>query len=214
MKFEELEFGEKREKEIRWQAIERSVDDTEDKLGKGVDEKIKSAVVALRASGFSTTGSCEGHSDRAYPWPWVDVESPLAEKLLSDKRYNELKNKARGVRGGEASITEEEKQEYGKLVAAQIEENEKEYQRLAAAVDEFYRSRSEEQLKKTVRLGIKKGPWNQSRVEPEGMPEQIKPQEIQKLWSDKEKLEKLELYRQEMERFSEFLKDRFFGQKI
>lgn len=214
MKFEELRSGENEEKEKVWQAIEQAVEGIKDTLGKGIDEKIKSAVVALRANGFSTTGSCEGHSDRAYPWPWVDVESPLAEKLLSDRCYNELKDKARSVRKDEEAITGEEKQEYGKLVTAQIEENEKEYQRLMAILDEFYKSQTEEELREVVRLMIEKGPWNQSRVQPEGVPERMKPEEIQKLWSDKEKLEKLASYRKEMERFSEFLKGKFFGQKI
>lgn len=214
MKFEELESGEKREKEIRWQTIEQSIEGIKDKLGKGIDEKIKPIVVALRASGFSTTGSCEGHSDRGYPWPWVDVESPLAEKLLNDHRYYELKEKARAMNKRTLTMTEAEQKEYSGLVEAQIEKNEKEYQRIVAILDEFYKSQSEEQLKETVRLGIRKGPWNQSRVQPDGMPEWTKSQEIQKLWSDKEKLEKLELYRQEMKRFSEFLKERFFSQKI
>ncbi|MDI6734462.1 MAG: hypothetical protein QMD50_03190 [Patescibacteria group bacterium] len=122
MKFEELKFEGKEEKEIEWQAIEQSVENIKDKLGMGIDKNIKQTVVALKANGFGTTGSCEGHLDRALPYPWIDVESQLSEKLLNDHHYNELKEKARAARKGTAAMTETERKEYTNLVEVQIAE--------------------------------------------------------------------------------------------
>jgi hypothetical protein len=44
-----------------------------DKLGLGIDEGIFDPVVALRAHGFNTTASCEGHLRWGKPAPWVDI---------------------------------------------------------------------------------------------------------------------------------------------
>jgi len=89
-------------KEKEWLAIQSQVEEINDGLGKGIDESIKQSVIAIKANGFGTTGSCEGHLDRALPYPWVDVESTLAESNLSNPRYQELKEKARlDYKGGE-----------------------------------------------------------------------------------------------------------------
>ncbi len=45
-----------------------------DGLGHPVDEKIQSLVAALRMWGVSTTGSCAGHSEYVFSFPWIDVE--------------------------------------------------------------------------------------------------------------------------------------------
>lgn len=53
-----------------------------DKLGKTIDEGIRLTVAALRAHGFTTSQSCEGHLDRKTIGPWVDIESSKAQDLL------------------------------------------------------------------------------------------------------------------------------------
>lgn len=206
MKFESN--NEKRDKEKKWREIEFELETTIDKLGKRIDEEIKFAIISLKVNGFGTTGSCSGHVNRAVPYPWVAVESQLAEQHLYDPRYIELKTKARAAwrkEGEELSKVEQE--EYKRLVQTEIEENEKSFQRLTSLLEEFYKNDNRDNQ---VRLTIDKGPWNQSRLQPEGMPERMKPAEIQKLWSQEEITKNLELFRQEMDRFATFLKKKFF----
>ena len=50
-----------------------AVDTLTDVLGMPVDQGIREIVAALRLAGFSTTGSCEGHLNRALQYPWVDI---------------------------------------------------------------------------------------------------------------------------------------------
>lgn len=54
----------------------REVDQITDGLNMPVDEGIKKAVIALRMWGFPTDGSCEGHLQRALPYPWIDIYAP------------------------------------------------------------------------------------------------------------------------------------------
>lgn len=81
-------------------AIEEEVNNLADDLDEPVDEKIKRIVVALRYSGFNTTGSCEGHLDHGFPYPWVEIryddkkfsrsERKRLKKLL--KTFHETRN--------------------------------------------------------------------------------------------------------------------------
>lgn len=213
MKFE---FQEKiDEKQSKWQQIGHEVENIKDKLGKDIDENIKFSVISLKANNFGTTGSCEGHIDSAYPWPWIDVESPLSENLLSNQRYRELGAKSRASRKGGDAMLKEDNQELESLIKKQKQENGKEYQRLQGLLAEFYALQSKQNndnLANSSKLGIIKGPWNQSRLQPLEVPD-LRPQEAQGLWSDEEKEQKLILYRQEINRFSEFLKNKFFDKK-
>jgi len=196
-------------KEKEWLSTQRQVEDIKDSLGKGIDETIKQSVVSIKVNGFGTTGSCEGHLDRALPFPWVDVESSLAENNLSNPRYQELKEKARKDFKGEKTMSEEEKEEYGNMVKAQIEANLAEHERFMDLLDDFYKSSNEE----VSRLTIKKGPWNQSRLQPVDVTEE-RAEEIQETLSHittEEKERKLELYRSEMNRFAAFLKNEFLN---
>jgi hypothetical protein len=53
--------------------VTKEVDLLVDGLGKDIDEKIKPTVIAFRLWGLPTFMSCEGHMDRALPYPWIDV---------------------------------------------------------------------------------------------------------------------------------------------
>ncbi len=39
----------------------------------GIDENIKTAVYNFDSAGLITTGSCEGHADKSSPVPWIHV---------------------------------------------------------------------------------------------------------------------------------------------
>src|ERR1035437_6045436 len=56
-----------------WAQYSAEVDHLVDSLGKEIDPNIKDTVTALRALGFHTNASCEGHLDRGLKAPWVDV---------------------------------------------------------------------------------------------------------------------------------------------
>jgi hypothetical protein len=75
------------EKEVLWRKVAEGVEKITDGLGMEIDPYIKDTVIALNVLGFITTGSCEGHLDRALPFPWIDVGTLLDE----DKRYQYLK---------------------------------------------------------------------------------------------------------------------------
>ncbi len=215
-KQEEL-FGDQEEeaekKEKRWSEIKQEVDRVKDRLGTPVDEGIKESVVALKANGFGTTGSCEGHLDSGRGYPWILVESPLAESLDRDARYNKLQEKARHAQKEEGEpLTAAERDEVRKLVEAQIEANEKEYGRLSRLLEEFYKSSREHGRKYPARLVIEKGPWNQSWLVPEGVHHiGRRAQREPDPRSRATKFKALALYKGEMERFTKFLRGRFFG---
>jgi hypothetical protein len=47
-----------------------------DNLGCGIDAGIRDIVVRFNALNLETDASCEGHTDRALPYPWLDFPSP------------------------------------------------------------------------------------------------------------------------------------------
>jgi hypothetical protein len=202
-----------KEKEEKWVQMEQKVERIGDKLGFGIDKEIKFPVISLKVNGFGTTGSCEGHLDRAYPWPWVQVESNFAEELLSNPEYLSLKERFKIARKNKETLTEDENTRLSELFQKQIAENEKTYLALFSLLEEYYSDINEE---KAVRLGIQKGPWNQSQLQPENMP-RGKVEDVQRIWgenlNEEEKIKKLQQYRKEMNQFAEFLKQKFFKEE-
>ncbi len=77
-----------------WIETRQEVSQLTDALGKGVDEGIKEAVVALRVYGFPTTGSCEGHLDWGLPYPWIDISEPEPANRFNDEQKAEAWRKA------------------------------------------------------------------------------------------------------------------------
>jgi len=62
------------DKEAKW------VEKIADGLGKPIEKGIKEAVIALNLLGFKTACSCEGHIERARPYPWVIIDVPRSKK--------------------------------------------------------------------------------------------------------------------------------------
>ncbi len=69
----------------RWKELEQQVEELADRLGLGIDEGIKEAVVALHAHGLETSQSCEGHDDHGEALPFVLV----AAEEPDDRQENE-----------------------------------------------------------------------------------------------------------------------------
>ena len=89
-----------KKKQIYWEKLKKKADSTTDGLGLGIDSGIKDTVIALWANGFETGMSCEGHKNRALPYPWVEISTKTnlnkKPKSLHDlfdilDEYNELR---------------------------------------------------------------------------------------------------------------------------
>lgn len=79
-----MDIGPRGDKQRLWDEMAAKIDRTVDRLGHPIDPGIKETVIALNLLGFKTAASCEGHADRALPFPWVDIElakSPRSQEL-------------------------------------------------------------------------------------------------------------------------------------
>jgi hypothetical protein len=132
----------------------------------------------------------------------------LAEKLRGNPKYLLLKEKARLFLRGQAPMSQSEIDEHEQYVASQIKENERTFNKLILVLEDFYKSNPSNKSE-PVQLEIRKGPWNQSRIQPKGMPS-LKVKEVQSYWPEEQKAENLAAYRREMDRFAQFLKTKFF----
>lgn len=163
-------------KEIAWEQKRAEVDKIADRLGKGIDEKIKEAVAAFLVHDFSTSQSCEGHVDveEGERFPWVEIYAPEPE-------------------GWEES---EEKQKEWK--AANLQQK----KRMMDFFSEFYQERK---TPFDARLSFDSiGAFGGFRVQSFGA-------ETMELLSPEEQKQKLEIYRKEINDFSEFLKNKFLS---
>ena len=174
----------KSEEEILWERQRAEVDKIADRLGLGIDEKIKKAVTAFRVYEFPTDGSCEGHAvgdGHGLPFPWIDIDSP----------------EPKGLR----KATGEEKEEKERMMTM---ENLRQQQKMIALLEEFYRDR---ETPFEARLAFdSRGIFGGFRVQSFGA-------EVMKLLTPEEQIQKLELYRKELNDFSDFLKIKYFSKE-
>ena len=114
----------KSEQEIQWGKKLAEVNELADRLGKGVDEKIKETVVAFLVHEFTTSSSCEGHmaeegeNQHGLPYPWVEVYAPEPEG------WRDAKGERKKQLDREWSV-----------------ENFKQQQKMMAFLEEFYQKR-------------------------------------------------------------------------
>ncbi len=173
------------EKQQRWEKAREWVESIKDELGKPIDENIKEAVIALKAFGINTFGSCEGHLDRGDEGPYLDIQSPEVPELEMESKATE-------------SATEK------KRIVEEIErKNLEERQKLMPYLDEFYGDR--EGVFYGERLVIQNMAQGWTRVESQGV-------SLQRIESDDVKQQRLQAYQEEMRAFAEFLKGKFFEQ--
>lgn len=104
-------------------AIRREVSRLRDGLGKQVDPGIFDTVVAMRALGVNTVGSCEGHSDRVTGSPYILFETPGLQT------YND----ALDARSDTFSAA------YHKARQKIVVKNMQEAQKVITLIDNFYR---------------------------------------------------------------------------
>ncbi len=176
----------KSEKEIAWEQKRTEVDKIVDRLGLGIDKKIKETVTAFRVHGFTTSQSCEGHiheeetegekkEKHGVPFPWVEIYVPELE-------------------GWQES--EEKKKEWAI-------KNFQQQQKMMSFLTEFYQGRETPFDARLIFRGI--GMYGGFRVQSFGA-------EMMILLSPEEQKQKFELYRKEMDDFNIFLKNKHFSE--
>jgi hypothetical protein len=185
---EGLPDAEKTEKQRQWDEIADRIERTVDKLKKGVDERIKGTVVGLNAFDINTTASCEGHADRTEGHaPWIDVEA---------KEVEDLKAQAKAL-----YPNKEENKEKLKEISQEAERrNLEERRKLFLLLEEFYQKRN---VPFHQRLIVEGKALEWSRLQSQGAG-------LQKIESEEVMKQRLGEYQEEMEAFTEFLKDKFF----
>lgn len=190
MQFESGEIPSTKKQEA-WNRITDDVDRLRDRLGKSVDREIKQSVVALRALGFTTDSSCEGHvgTEQGIGGPWVDVGEMSREAA---ERLRVLsKNRIEGRNDPE--IDRLRKEVSLKLLQEQA--------RLVKLLDEFYRGRN---APYEQRLIVKFRPTT-ARLISQGA-------ELQALHVLEVQQKNLQAYREEMQAFTDFLRKKYFSE--
>jgi hypothetical protein len=179
----------KSEKEIAWEKKLADVEQIADRLGKGVDEKIKETVAAFLIHEFTTSASCEGHmseegegdEQHGLPYPWVEVYAPEPE----------------GWREAEGEKKEQLEQEW------RIK-NFEQQRKMMGFLEEFYKGRETPFDARLAFEGV--GAFGGFCVQSFGA-------EITAILPPEEKKQKLALYQKEMKDFTEFLKSRHFSKE-
>lgn len=70
-------------KPVTKEVVAHRVSQLADSLGKRIDRGILPLVIELQQFGFTTTASCEGHSNRGEPAPWIDIGKQIPTDSLN-----------------------------------------------------------------------------------------------------------------------------------
>ena len=183
------------QRQEKWQRLRAEVDRIVDGLGRRIDEGIKPLVVALKANGFGTTGSCEGHPEDEYAYPWVDVESDLAERYYFTSRFKELADGR--------PRTPAEDQEFFRMMNLIKRANQKTYKQLGQVLGEYYAAHANKTRGSDLEIDL--WGWNRSRLQPIGIPDAETQATVPDPTSAKERIAKLSEYKLAIDEFTEFL---------
>lgn len=177
----------KSEKEIAWEKKMTKVNKIVDRLGRGIDEKIKEPVTSFLIHEFITSGSCEGHiadegeKQHGLPYPWIQVCAPKPEG------WSEAEGEKKKQLSREWKIKNFEQQ-----------------RKMMHFLEEFYQGRETPYDARLVFCIV--GIFGSFRVQSFGS-------EMVAVLTPEEKKQKLSLYQKEMKDFTEFLKNKYFLKK-
>jgi len=190
-----------------------------DAEGRGIDEEIKDVIIALNIADIPTVAFCQGHygEESGMGAPWVEVGSPDEPeerfngqneifKRIAKKYGLSLEELKRGFNPDAYWEAMKESSSQGETLEYQKwnEKNQKLFARIKNLLDEFYKDRKIDdslklQLEEWVgRLRIYNGGKDYKEVD----------QNISQEEQENHK-RRLELYRQEMKKFAEFLISKF-----
>lgn len=159
-----------------WDELRAETAKLKDKLGMPMDEKIINLVTSLRAHGFTTVMSCEGHTDRITGGPYVIMINPESKKITSDKDTPETRAAARKLTATTAA-------------------------KLFSFLEEFYKNKT---IDYRTHIAVDTLGSSAYRIWCNGS--SLLPEREGLSLNEKSNL--LYLYQLEMERFSEFLKNK------
>lgn len=172
----------KSEKEILWEQKREKVNEITNALDLGIDEKIKEAVTAFIVYEFSTSQSCGGHTEQEEEHK---ASFPFVEVYAPEPE------------GWEDATGENKK----RIECEWTGENLKQRQKMMDLLAEFYQGR---ETPFDARLNFQNiGAFGGFRVQSFGA-------EMCPILAPEEQKHKLELYRKEMNDFTQFLKEIFF----
>lgn len=218
LNFEKNTTEQKSEKELIWEAKLKELDEIGDANGLGLDKHTKEVVATLNVSGFNTGQSCEGHVDSGYGAPWARIEAPNEpeERYVDERKIYEDVAKKYGVsyedvwraNNQEAWVEAVKlcnKQEETAEFKAWRKESKKLRDKIRSLVDEFYQERKADSQTEIKVEDI--GGSGTFRIHNGGrdynLVERMK--DGQKKGLD----ERLTKYREEMQAFGNFLKNKF-----
>ena len=159
-----------------------------DGIGTPIDQGILDTVVAFNAIGLYTTASCEGHIDEGLAHPWIDISCEDAEKLAGKIAWKLYEGKR------EEEETKRMMQQHRLCLL-------REEQKLVEFLDAFYQ---QHRFNYERHLSICRFSNGAPRIQSYGA-------DHQEFRDTHERAQKLKEYQQEMLRFAEFLRDRFFA---
>ena len=197
------------EKQKAWNMMTERVERIVDGLEYGIDENIKETIIALNMLDIATSGSCEGHLDRGIASPWIDIEHEETQEIKSireefivlNKQIIQREEKEKEKKERE-SPSEELEALWNKshMLAEKLEGyNLEEMKKIMALLSEFYKERKTGYDQMLI-LQFK-GSW--VRLQSQGT-------ELQYLAHPEEKEKTLIRYREEIQAFTDFLKNKYF----
>ncbi len=196
----------------RWEEIAAEVEEIVDALGKPIDVGIKETVIGLQANHIDTDGSCEGHLDRAVPYPWVAVQSPESGRIARQPRFEELRIAERNARRGKGTMEATARAEYQAMLIQKADADARTRQEIERLLQEFYANTDDDEspyridFERTESMRLAPRYAEQYRQETEDIPVADRAA-LNLRYTDQ-----LTAGRDEMRRFTEFLKHKYFSQ--
>lgn len=185
LKKQEIFSNPENNKNELWEKMRGRIDLVKDRLGLGIDENIKEAVIGLSLFEINTVGSCEGHLDHGTRAPYIDIQAKdIPEKEKEIEQFENDKTKRKKII---EEITQMDLAERKKIIPL---------------LDEFYTSRISPFHS---RLIPRSNVWGETRIESLGA-------ELQEIENEETKKMRLKEYQDEMKAFSNFLKEKYFAQ--
>lgn len=205
-----------------WIEKRAEIDQVADAEGKGIEPKIKEAIVGLNVMGYETTQSCEGHSGPdQFSLPWIRVAAPNepAYRFAGQEdafqraatKFNttlEAIRRADNADGYWEAMREASENGESPEHISWREQNGELIRKLQNLLDEFYQGRN---VDSEVRLYIVVNPEGDFELRQGAKEYQALPEDL----TDKDKQgisEKLTACQTEIDAFTKFLRQKFLGQ--
>ncbi len=186
----------------RWEKLMQQVEQYGKEDPIEMDEGIKETVAALMLHGFTTNASCFGHLDHGTPYPWVGITHPIVRQSLDDPSFSVLNKRVFGDNDeSDPTLTPEELEEHRRVQDAMKAAVQAERQKLLKLLEEFY---TNHEALPGIRLAVSSPrAWLRSEETID-----IDTETIRTLVTEDALKTRLDLYRKEIEAFTDFLKQK------